>query len=131
MECSICQEKISRFPCRNRKLLCGHNYHNKCINKWLAKENNCPLCRAIAIPCYIFKDRVSRSHCGVPIMTDIIFAETRSRLSCGEVIDKILVKIEIFMYYNSTCKLIFRTYAKFGILLNRIIYSKTPLRKKE
>jgi hypothetical protein len=27
------------------KTLCKHYYHKNCINKWVKKKNNCPLCR--------------------------------------------------------------------------------------
>lgn len=41
-ECCICLEKIN-----NTTLLqCKHKFHKKCIEKWLQKNNNCPLCRA-------------------------------------------------------------------------------------
>ena len=44
-ECPIC---ISRFaPKQNiTKFACGHRFHTKCINRWLERNNCCPLCRA-------------------------------------------------------------------------------------
>jgi len=27
------------------KLECGHSFHGKCIASWMAKQNNCPVCR--------------------------------------------------------------------------------------
>jgi len=79
MECSICQEQYSKIPCSNRILPCGHKYHVKCINNWLTKENTCPLCR-LNIETYNpirIKCAISKSHSGVPIMTDATFAATR------------------------------------------------------
>lgn len=43
-ECCLCFEKMC---CRlNRKLKCGHTFHQACINKHLVRKRNCPLCRA-------------------------------------------------------------------------------------
>ncbi|CAN6216307.1 unnamed protein product [Urochloa humidicola] len=45
-ECAICfedfedGEEISVMPCSNR-----HEFHTKCIGKWLGRSNTCPLCR--------------------------------------------------------------------------------------
>lgn len=51
IECSICYEIINHNT-YIRKLNCDHNFHKKCIDKWLYtqfKENKdeytCPLCR--------------------------------------------------------------------------------------
>lgn len=42
-DCSIC------FECKEDKKLkylsCKHSFHVKCINKWLKKNDTCPLCR--------------------------------------------------------------------------------------
>merc|ERR1719174_3346364 len=43
--CSVClcdfeeQEKVKRLPC-------GHDFHQECIDKWLTKNAICPTCRA-------------------------------------------------------------------------------------
>jgi hypothetical protein len=39
-ECSICLESET-----NVTLLCNHTFHKKCIDEWLNKKNNCPICR--------------------------------------------------------------------------------------
>ena len=28
-----------------RKLSCGHQFHQKCVDKWFETKDNCPLCR--------------------------------------------------------------------------------------
>jgi len=40
--CPICFEDIF-FP---KKLLCGHNFHMSCIDKWVKKYDTCPCCRS-------------------------------------------------------------------------------------
>ena len=148
MECSICQEKIYKWLCQNKKLSCGHDYHRKCINKWLTKESNCPVCRNVETSHhpYTLKDGLSRSHNGVPIMPDRIFAATRVRFSFREVIDNILIYTASIPFFNSLeyssditlddlwlrptsfiCKLIFYIFSRSGILLNRIMDSKVRL----
>ena len=40
--CSICIEEINdSFTCKT----CKNSFHNGCIQKWLERKNNCPLCR--------------------------------------------------------------------------------------
>ncbi|CAN6380547.1 unnamed protein product [Urochloa humidicola] len=45
-ECAICfedfddGEEVSVMPCSR-----GHEFHVKCIGKWLVRSNTCPLCR--------------------------------------------------------------------------------------
>jgi len=46
LECSICLENsLSEEPTPRRKLKCGHEFHARCINSWIALKSNCPLCR--------------------------------------------------------------------------------------
>lgn len=40
--CSVCFEYITNNSC---VLGCTHVYHKDCIDAWLQKEGNCPLCR--------------------------------------------------------------------------------------
>lgn len=38
--CGICREEKTKFETR-----CGHNFHRKCLQAWLNKQNTCPYCR--------------------------------------------------------------------------------------
>lgn len=42
--CSICQDAIKKGE-QCRKLKCNHIYHIDCIDPWLQKNMNCPMCR--------------------------------------------------------------------------------------
>ena len=44
-DCPIC---LDEFKCRQhcRRFNCSHVFHKKCIDKWLRKNNQCPVCRA-------------------------------------------------------------------------------------
>ena len=41
--CSVCNEQFNENKYVLKK--CGHIYHEKCIDIWLNKKNNCPLCQ--------------------------------------------------------------------------------------
>ena len=43
--CSICFETLKNKSCR--KLICNHQFHINCIDKWLSKNNSCPICRHV------------------------------------------------------------------------------------
>ena len=45
-ECNICLSKY-KYNQNISKLCCNHEFHHKCINKWIEKYNNttCPICR--------------------------------------------------------------------------------------
>jgi len=30
-----------------RSISCGHTFHKSCIEKWIRKKNNCPICRTL------------------------------------------------------------------------------------
>ncbi|XP_059630321.1 uncharacterized protein LOC132273376 [Cornus florida] len=42
--CVVCLDEIS-VGNEFTRLLCSHSFHYQCIVKWLAKNNNCPICR--------------------------------------------------------------------------------------
>lgn len=44
VDCSICYENEDKII---RRLSCGHEFHLKCIDTWLAKRKNCPYCRKV------------------------------------------------------------------------------------
>ena len=44
-ECSICLESIT-IDTDNYKLNCNHNFHTKCIMRWLTEQMTCPNCRS-------------------------------------------------------------------------------------
>ena len=41
--CTICLENISETD--KNTLVCNHSFHDICINRWLAANTNCPICR--------------------------------------------------------------------------------------
>ena len=41
-ECMICLEVLEGTLC---KLSCGHIFHSDCIDNWLLKVLECPICR--------------------------------------------------------------------------------------
>jgi hypothetical protein len=43
-ECPICRCEYKHKEHR-RDLNCGHYFHKKCVDKWLKKCPNCPVCR--------------------------------------------------------------------------------------
>jgi hypothetical protein len=44
-DCPICQDSINNDIHIIRKLICNHQFHIHCIEKWLSKETTCPICR--------------------------------------------------------------------------------------
>lgn len=42
-ECSICHETLDAFA--HVKLVCNHEFHQKCIFKWVSQKNECPFCK--------------------------------------------------------------------------------------
>ena len=43
-DCSICLENTTRD---DTQLICGHVFHDRCLNEWLDEHTTCPVCRAI------------------------------------------------------------------------------------
>jgi len=50
MECSIC---LSEICCHDsvRRLGCGHTFHRSCIDLWLLRRADCPLCKKAVLTC--------------------------------------------------------------------------------
>ncbi|XP_043688955.1 probable E3 ubiquitin-protein ligase ZFP1 [Telopea speciosissima] len=47
--CVICQDEFENMD-KIGTLQCGHEYHTKCIRKWLRVKNVCPICKISALP---------------------------------------------------------------------------------
>lgn len=44
-ECSICLNEIFPGDCIRRLSVCGHAFHRSCIDLWLLRQADCPLCK--------------------------------------------------------------------------------------
>ena len=44
-ECIICFESLEG-PTETKLLPCEHCFHDKCITRWLRRQNACPICRS-------------------------------------------------------------------------------------
>ncbi|GBL75951.1 hypothetical protein AVEN_61310-1 [Araneus ventricosus] len=42
--CPICLGAATRQG-QVKRLLCSHEFHQSCVDKWLNRSRNCPLCR--------------------------------------------------------------------------------------
>lgn len=45
-ECSICLSAIKGGDALRRLPVCGHHFHQSCIDLWLLRQNKCPLCKS-------------------------------------------------------------------------------------
>ena len=43
--CSICRDEIQRGSITRTLNTCNHSFHIACIDRWLAINSRCPLCR--------------------------------------------------------------------------------------
>ena len=43
--CTICIEEIKKNAVCKKIPKCGHEFHKKCIDKWLVESKTCPNCR--------------------------------------------------------------------------------------
>lgn len=42
--CSICFTNVQKVT-QVKTLSCGHDFHMKCVWKWIVKNPSCPICR--------------------------------------------------------------------------------------
>jgi hypothetical protein len=49
LTCSICTSEYEPDDAIRRLYRCSHEFHETCIDTWLAAHNNCPVCRATVI----------------------------------------------------------------------------------
>jgi len=46
--CAICLNDF-KIKDKTKKLICAHAFHDKCIDNWLTRARECPLCKRNAI----------------------------------------------------------------------------------
>lgn len=46
--CAICMDELTT-KMLHRKLPCNHCFHATCVDEWLKKHGNCPICRACVV----------------------------------------------------------------------------------
>ncbi|XP_074312074.1 uncharacterized protein LOC141647683 [Silene latifolia] len=49
-KCVICLDEYQHMDDVGIVKACGHDYHVKCIKKWLSMKNSCPICKGPAAP---------------------------------------------------------------------------------
>ncbi|KAK0589399.1 hypothetical protein LWI29_013696 [Acer saccharum] len=47
-DCAVCLDNFKRGDKCRLLPLCNHSFHAKCVDEWLLKNPNCPICRSIA-----------------------------------------------------------------------------------
>nr|XP_016438561.1 PREDICTED: RING-H2 finger protein ATL46-like [Nicotiana tabacum] len=60
LNCAICLLEFEQGD-KGRKIeSCSHMFHENCLDKWLmhgkGQNSNCPLCRTVIIPHYMFEE---------------------------------------------------------------------------
>lgn len=44
--CAICHQSIETSSVSQTIVVCGHSFHPVCVERWLVRNNSCPVCRA-------------------------------------------------------------------------------------
>ena len=47
--CTVCQEEIELDATYKKLPACKHEFHPKCIDKWMKKSKHCPNCRCVSV----------------------------------------------------------------------------------
>ncbi|KAI8026837.1 RING-H2 finger protein ATL48 [Camellia lanceoleosa] len=48
MDCAVCLESFKKGDLCKLLPICKHTFHAQCIDSWLIKTPNCPICRTCA-----------------------------------------------------------------------------------
>ena len=60
--CTVCQEEF-RLCEHIRELRCTHQFHRRCIDRWLSSHSTCPLCvQPVVPPRHIASHKLTHSH---------------------------------------------------------------------
>ena len=44
-KCHICNESYNEFDICRKNNICGHYFHQSCIDNWYSRHNKCPICQ--------------------------------------------------------------------------------------
>lgn len=50
VQCAICHCDIHQGSIVRKLNVCGHYFHQGCIDTWLVNQNSCPICRRSIVP---------------------------------------------------------------------------------
>jgi len=87
LSCPICLDSFKQtLNLKTNLLPCGHTFHERCINSWMAKSDSCPICRQSTIPRPVSSD--SRLYDATPqgYEEEYTFRIQRARVLYGEFI---------------------------------------------
>lgn len=126
--CVICMDDITSEP---HKTHCNHYFHKKCLEKWLERKKNCPLCRQYTyIPKKLDMDKYKRTNIWdykmveefIPVIIDMATQLKQKGVSdtvANELHDQRDYIIENYMNkkHNQTIKEMCKIYDKMRTLL--------------
>lgn len=76
--CAICLDDLSNKR-QLTKLDCGHDFHSKCILKWLQRSDRCPLCKT-SVKIDVVSDPLSMDICQTFVLHDLALLDTVSHV---------------------------------------------------
>ena len=76
--CAICLDDLSNKR-QLTKLDCGHDFHSKCILKWLQRSDRCPLCKT-SVKIDVVSDPLSMDICQTFVLHDLALLDAVSHV---------------------------------------------------
>ena len=128
-ECTICMTQLSQAPegehvvLGTRTLECNHIFHTHCIDRWLAQNNHCPLCRQ---PVFVARTSTTtiQNRIDIPAILTAIRPELR-RIMIRQIITAMIspaayiyeVATDVYMSTYALLLLFFMNILTIGILV--------------
>ena len=71
--CAICLDDLAKRQLT--KLECGHDFHSKCILRWLQRSDRCPLCKT-SVQIDVVSDPLSTDWCQSIVLHDLALLDS-------------------------------------------------------